>query len=290
MVQVVRWYMSAYHAGRKSTVAKKPYNPIIGEVFKCHWDIPDLTEDSSSLVTDGPVPWCTKNQLTFVAEQVSHHPPKLGGSVTITCAKTGYSANVEFLTKPFYGGKKNRISTEVFQPNDRKPFLTVTGEWNGAMEAKWADGRTEMFVDVNKIDVVKKIVRPIADQAENESRRLWKEVTAGLRLKDIERATDAKFALEQKQRDEAKDRKERGLKWETKCAVSSTQKFLVQQHITTSKHQANKQLNSKQRQLFLTQPTTSNVRSEFNIDLCRSLISADIPLYKLKNKVLMGIP
>ncbi|KAJ4435030.1 hypothetical protein ANN_23603 [Periplaneta americana] len=45
------------------------------------------------------------------------------------------------------------------------------------------------------------------------------------------------------------------------CAVSSTQKFLVQQHITTSKHQANKQLNSKQRQLFLTQPTTSNVRS-----------------------------
>ncbi|KAJ4428801.1 hypothetical protein ANN_25794 [Periplaneta americana] len=69
------------------------------------------------------------------------------------------------------------------------------------------------------------------------------------------------------------------------CAVSSTQKFLVQQYITTSKHQANKQLNSKQRQLFLTQPTTSNVRSEFNIDLCRSLISADIPLYKLKNKV-----
>ncbi|KAJ4431244.1 hypothetical protein ANN_19841 [Periplaneta americana] len=43
------------------------------------------------------------------------------------------------------------------------------------------------------------------------------------------------------------------------CAVSSTQKFLVQQHITTSKHQANKQLNSKQRQLFLTQPTTSNL-------------------------------
>lgn len=75
MVQVVRWYMSAYHAGRKSSVAKKPYNPIIGEMFKCHWDIPGIHADSSSLVTDGPVPWCTKNQLTFVAEQVSHHPP-----------------------------------------------------------------------------------------------------------------------------------------------------------------------------------------------------------------------
>ncbi|PNF20427.1 Oxysterol-binding protein-related protein 9 [Cryptotermes secundus] len=282
MVQVVRWYMSAYHAGRKSTVAKKPYNPIIGEIFKCHWDIPGIPADSSSLVTDGPVPWCTRNQLTFVAEQVSHHPPisafyaehynkrisfcahvwtkskflglsigvhnigqgcisvldydeeyivtfpngygrsiltvpwiELGGSVTITCAKTGYSANVEFLTKPFYGGKKNRITTEVFQPNDKKPFLSITGEWNGRMEAKWADGRTEPFVDVNKIHVVKKKVRPIAEQTENESRKLWKEVTAGLRMKDIDRATNAKFALEQKQRDEAKDRKERGLKWET---------------------------------------------------------------------------
>lgn len=26
-------------------------------------------------VTDGPVPWCKSNQLTFLAEQVSHHPP-----------------------------------------------------------------------------------------------------------------------------------------------------------------------------------------------------------------------
>ena len=26
-------------------------------------------------VDDGPVPWCKRNQLTFLAEQVSHHPP-----------------------------------------------------------------------------------------------------------------------------------------------------------------------------------------------------------------------
>jgi hypothetical protein len=44
MIQVVRWYLSAYHAGRKSTVAKKPYNPIIGEIFRCHWNIPEYGE------------------------------------------------------------------------------------------------------------------------------------------------------------------------------------------------------------------------------------------------------
>lgn len=36
-------------------------------------------------------------------------------------------------------------------------------------------------MDVNKISVVKKKVCPIAEQGENESRRLWKEVTFGLR-------------------------------------------------------------------------------------------------------------
>lgn len=44
MIQVVRWYLSAYHAGRKSAVAKKPYNPIIGEIFRCHWNIPEFGE------------------------------------------------------------------------------------------------------------------------------------------------------------------------------------------------------------------------------------------------------
>ena len=31
LVSVLRWYLSAFHAGRKSEVAKKPYNPILGE-------------------------------------------------------------------------------------------------------------------------------------------------------------------------------------------------------------------------------------------------------------------
>lgn len=75
MVQVVRWYLSAYHAGRKSSVAKKPYNPILGEIFYCHWNVPGMPAGVDAAVTDGPVPWCDRNQLTFIAEQVSHHPP-----------------------------------------------------------------------------------------------------------------------------------------------------------------------------------------------------------------------
>lgn len=171
-IQVVKWYLSAFHAGRKSSVAKKPYNPILGEVFKCRWQIPNHASDSSNsrnagkVTSDGPVPGSDVSELTFIAEQVSHHPPisafyaehpgkrvsctaqiytksqflgisvgvhnlgkgsihlmdheeeyvvnfpsaygrsiltipwiELGGPVSITCPQSGYSANIEFLTK-----------------------------------------------------------------------------------------------------------------------------------------------------------------------------------------------
>lgn len=102
MIQVVKWYLSAYHAGRKSAVAKKPYNPIVGEIFRCHWNIPEYGESTENemreigqyllssrftfsaedtdnsqakVIQEGPVPWCKSDQLTFIAEQVSHHPP-----------------------------------------------------------------------------------------------------------------------------------------------------------------------------------------------------------------------
>lgn len=67
---------------------------------------------------------------------------------------------------------------------------------------------------MNSLNIVKKQVRPISQQEQNESRRLWKEVTAGLMYNEIDKATNAKFSLEQKQREEAKIRKELEEEWE----------------------------------------------------------------------------
>ena len=76
----------------------------------------------------------------------------------------------------------SQISAQVFSPEDkRKPFLTVEGEWNGLMVGKWADGRTEKFVDVRTLEIIKKRTKPVAQQEPNESRRMWKDVTAGLK-------------------------------------------------------------------------------------------------------------
>ena len=55
--------------------------------------------------------------------------------------------------------------------------------------------------------------------------RLWQEVTHNLKTGDVEKATDYKQKLEQRQREEAKERKEKGLKVETK--VSERQEHFI---------------------------------------------------------------
>merc|ERR1719186_2101008 len=56
MIQVLRWYLSSFHASRKSAVAKKPYNPILGEIFRCHWLL-DPPEKECDPVPESPLPW-----------------------------------------------------------------------------------------------------------------------------------------------------------------------------------------------------------------------------------------
>lgn len=50
--------------------------------------------------------------------------------------------------------------------------------------------------------------------------RLWEKVTHHLQSGSVEKATEYKQGLEQRQREEAKHRKEHGLKWETKVCHS----------------------------------------------------------------------
>uniref|UniRef100_A0A7M4FTR4 Oxysterol-binding protein n=1 Tax=Crocodylus porosus TaxID=8502 RepID=A0A7M4FTR4_CROPO len=81
----VEYYLTAFHEGRKGAVAKKPYNPIIGEMFHCSWDVPKdkvkpFRTNSASAVSKDQTKEFSQDQsecykLRFVAEQVSHHPP-----------------------------------------------------------------------------------------------------------------------------------------------------------------------------------------------------------------------
>ena len=38
---------------------------------------------------------------------------EMGGKVNLVCEKTGYCANIDFHCKPFYGGKKHRVTADI---------------------------------------------------------------------------------------------------------------------------------------------------------------------------------
>nr|CDS28656.1 hypothetical protein HmN_000027400 [Hymenolepis microstoma] len=80
MKSFVIWFLTVFHASRKDKVAKKPYNPIIGEVFQCSWRLPKSSsqnETSNEHVVEngGSTNEGEPILLTFIGEQVSHHPP-----------------------------------------------------------------------------------------------------------------------------------------------------------------------------------------------------------------------
>ncbi|XP_060631146.2 oxysterol-binding protein-related protein 11 isoform X1 [Anolis sagrei] len=300
MIRFVEYYLTSFHEGRKGAIAKKPYNPIIGETFHCSWKmakshVPSDTNSNSSshsLCEQGTLSEDSQDQaesdcytVRFVAEQVSHHPPvsgfyaecverkmcvnahvwtkskflgmsigvtmvgegilsllehgeeytfslpcayarsiltvpwvELGGKVSVNCAKTGYSASITFHTKPFYGGKLHRVTGEVKQNSTNTVVCRVQGEWNSILEFTYNNGETKCM-DLTKLSVTRKRVRPIEKQGPFESRKLWQHVTESLRDGDIDKATEHKKALEEQQRNEERLRAETGTPWQTKYFV-----------------------------------------------------------------------
>ena len=61
-MSVVRYYMNSIYPARKSGVAKKPYNPILGETFRCRWTVPGL-DPAGAKTKHGPFPGSDLNQV-----------------------------------------------------------------------------------------------------------------------------------------------------------------------------------------------------------------------------------
>lgn len=103
MVRFVEYYLTSFHEGRKGAVAKKPYNPIIGESFHCSWKVPP-SQASPDPAAAPPDPY----QVRFVAEQVSHHPPVSG--FYAECAERRMCVNTHVWTKSKFMGMSIGVS------------------------------------------------------------------------------------------------------------------------------------------------------------------------------------
>ncbi|XP_048731335.2 oxysterol-binding protein-related protein 8-like isoform X2 [Ostrea edulis] len=263
---VVRWYLSGFY--KKPKGLKKPYNPIIGETFRCYWKHPK-----------------TNSRTFYIAEQISHHPPvsafhitnrqdgfnisgsilakskfygnslsaildgtakltflkrgedylitmpyahckgiligtltmEMGGKISISCPKTGYKAEVDFKLKPFLnmGEASNKITGKLKVGTDT--LATLEGHWDQEIYIKdKITGETHLFWSPTlevRTQRLRRFTVPVDHQEDMESERLWKYVSDAVRISDMHAATQEKYILEERQRNEAKERKAKMLEW-----------------------------------------------------------------------------
>ncbi|BFF91057.1 oxysterol-binding protein-related protein 8 [Drosophila madeirensis] len=85
---IVQWYLSSFY--KKPKGLKKPYNPILGETFRCFWQHPG------------------GSRTFYIAEQVSHHPPV--SAFYVTNREDGFSITCSILAKSkFYGNSTSAV-------------------------------------------------------------------------------------------------------------------------------------------------------------------------------------
>uniref|UniRef100_A0A8C2ZN96 Oxysterol-binding protein n=1 Tax=Cyclopterus lumpus TaxID=8103 RepID=A0A8C2ZN96_CYCLU len=124
IVRFVEYYLTAFHEGRKGAVAKKPYNPVLGETFHCSWEVPRdkvkplvrSNQGSSWEPSRGPNTTQQGDEespgdcyrVRFVAEQVSHHPPVSG--FYCECREKGMCVNAQVWTKSKFMGMSIGVS------------------------------------------------------------------------------------------------------------------------------------------------------------------------------------
>ncbi len=70
-----------------------------------------------------------------------------------------------------------------------------------------------MFFDARKVKSSKPRVRPLEEQDERESQKLWRKTAQAVKDRNHELATDEKTKVEDQQRDEAASRVAAGVEW-----------------------------------------------------------------------------
>lgn len=261
-VTVVKYFMSGWHI--KPRGVKKPYNPVLGEYFRCKWNV------------DGSTAF-------YLAEQVSHHPPisayyfanpdkgiftqgylapksrflgnssaaimngrsfltftglpnevyvitmpniyavglfigtmtyEIADSCTVTCEKNGLVAEIDFKFKPTFGGSHNNIEGKI--KHHGETIYKLSGKWSDQMYIQECKNKKEkeLYLDATALRTVPKIVTPVDEQGDYESRRLWLKVSQAIIKRNLDLATDEKTRIEDYQRKIRQDREEKDEEWQ----------------------------------------------------------------------------
>ncbi|CAO2649835.1 Nn.00g011270.m01.CDS01 [Neocucurbitaria sp. VM-36] len=138
---------------------------------------------------------------------------ELGDHAYVRCPESGLIADIEFKTKGYFSGTYDAIGGFI-KDSQGKNLYEFSGLWNEKMYIKdLTTGKKELLFDAAHSKHTPPTARPLEEQDERESQRLWRNVTEAVKRRDQDVATDAKAKIEDMQRDEAAKRNNEGVDW-----------------------------------------------------------------------------
>ncbi|KAJ9117815.1 hypothetical protein QFC20_000095 [Naganishia adeliensis] len=157
---------------------------------------------------------------------------EISDKVVVTCrgGKPGKKLKtiIEYKDESWLGKPKFAIEGAIVTYNPDKP---EEEEWNkiknipsdrilAMLEGSWrkqikykrkGEKEWKVLIDLEQLDLTPRSVRPLEQQEERESRRLWDPVTVNMMSKNWSEATKQKQMIEQRQRDLAAERRQKGI-------------------------------------------------------------------------------
>ncbi|TKA80261.1 hypothetical protein B0A49_01820, partial [Cryomyces minteri] len=141
---------------------------------------------------------------------------ELGDHAYIRCPETGLEADIEFKTKGYFSGTYNAIGGSI-KDRSGKSLFELSGLWSGEMFIKnLTTNKKDLLFDASHARETPPSARPLSEQSERESQKLWYKVTQAVKIADQNTATDEKSRIENMQRDETAKRAEQGIEWHPK--------------------------------------------------------------------------
>ncbi|OQE37071.1 hypothetical protein PENCOP_c010G00898 [Penicillium coprophilum] len=171
--------------------------------------------------------------------QLTHPNAHLGGilrgalSVTVadtcyvTCPKTGLKAILQYMEEGWIGRSQNKLEGVIFRYNPDKDTTSrlkdvpdgdvvarITGSWHGKIYfTPVGTKEPHLLIDITPLLPVTKTLPPSEEQLSNESLKFWSGVTTAIVDRQYSQATKLKQDIEERQRQRAAERIEKGVEW-----------------------------------------------------------------------------
>lgn len=139
---------------------------------------------------------------------------ELGDHIHIRCPENQLSADIEFKVKGYFTGGYNAIGGHIKDDKTGEVLYEISGSWDAEMDIKnLTDGHKEVLFNAKGARHSPPLVRPLEEQADEESQKLWYNTCVAIRNSDHAAATDEKTKVEEAQRARAAQRVEEGKEW-----------------------------------------------------------------------------